>query len=679
MATAAGYYPRPRRARGRVDDRRRRRLGRAVRGPEAVRDAGRAPGRWTGSSRRRERCRDGVVVVGAGRARCRRARASWRAARHAAESVRRGLAAVPADADDRLVHDAARPFAVAGAVRRGGRRRARRRRRRRAGLPVTDTVKRGRRRRRRGGARSTGRRSWPCRPRRRSGPTCCGAAHADRRRGHRRRLAGRGRRWPGGRRGRRGRQPQDHRARRPGVGPRTGSSPVTDALDRRCGRAGLRRPPLHRRPGPSGRWCSAGAVPRRARAGRPQRRRRRRPRRRRRAARRGRARRHRPALPRHRPALGGRRLDRAAARGRAARSAAAGWAAGQRRLHRRVRAPEARARGGPRWRRGLSDAVGAPVTVKGRRAEGLGALGPARGHRLLGRRPWCVGAAVSGRRGGERPDGAAAAGARGRRPPARPVAAGRRRARAAAREAGDRRRAGRRRAREGLGGEQVEGRQAVRELLARRPPQGARGLGGAATSRTPASSPTSSSWPPLDACPGAGGQPHASSRPRPAARRPGRAGQGRTAPEADLDDLLAALRPGRPRSSSPSTASPTRATSAPCCARPRAPGVTGVVLPRHRAVHVTPTVAKAAAGAIEHLPIAVVRGLPAALQTVATQPASGSWASTTPPTGAVRPRRPRRRADRARARRRGRRACRGWSGSGATSSSSIPMRGACRR
>ncbi|HUS62130.1 MAG TPA: 23S rRNA (guanosine(2251)-2'-O)-methyltransferase RlmB [Acidimicrobiales bacterium] len=42
-------------------------------------------------------------------------------------------------------------------------------------------------------------------------------------------------------------------------------------------------------------------------------------------------------------------------------------------------------------------------------------------------------------------------------------------------------------------------------------------------------------------------------------------------------------------------------------------GVTGVVLPRHRAVHVTPAVAKAAAGAIEHLPIAVVAGLPAAM------------------------------------------------------------------
>jgi 23S rRNA (guanosine2251-2'-O)-methyltransferase len=43
-------------------------------------------------------------------------------------------------------------------------------------------------------------------------------------------------------------------------------------------------------------------------------------------------------------------------------------------------------------------------------------------------------------------------------------------------------------------------------------------------------------------------------------------------------------------------------------------GVSGVVLPRHRAAHVTPAVAKAAAGAIEHLPMAVVAGLPSALE-----------------------------------------------------------------
>jgi 23S rRNA (guanosine2251-2'-O)-methyltransferase len=42
-------------------------------------------------------------------------------------------------------------------------------------------------------------------------------------------------------------------------------------------------------------------------------------------------------------------------------------------------------------------------------------------------------------------------------------------------------------------------------------------------------------------------------------------------------------------------------------------GATGVVLPRHRAAHVSPTAAKAAAGAIEHLSLALVPGIPAAL------------------------------------------------------------------
>jgi 23S rRNA (guanosine2251-2'-O)-methyltransferase len=41
-------------------------------------------------------------------------------------------------------------------------------------------------------------------------------------------------------------------------------------------------------------------------------------------------------------------------------------------------------------------------------------------------------------------------------------------------------------------------------------------------------------------------------------------------------------------------------------------GATGVVLPRHRSAHVTPTVTKAAAGAVEHLPWALVAGLASA-------------------------------------------------------------------
>jgi 23S rRNA (guanosine2251-2'-O)-methyltransferase len=51
-------------------------------------------------------------------------------------------------------------------------------------------------------------------------------------------------------------------------------------------------------------------------------------------------------------------------------------------------------------------------------------------------------------------------------------------------------------------------------------------------------------------------------------------------------------------------------------------GVTGVVLGRHRSVHVTPTVAKAAAGAIEYVPLALASGIPAAMQTLA---AAGVW------------------------------------------------------
>lgn len=43
-------------------------------------------------------------------------------------------------------------------------------------------------------------------------------------------------------------------------------------------------------------------------------------------------------------------------------------------------------------------------------------------------------------------------------------------------------------------------------------------------------------------------------------------------------------------------------------------GVTGVLLPKHRAVHVTPTVAKASAGAVEHVPMCIVSGLPTALR-----------------------------------------------------------------
>lgn len=42
-------------------------------------------------------------------------------------------------------------------------------------------------------------------------------------------------------------------------------------------------------------------------------------------------------------------------------------------------------------------------------------------------------------------------------------------------------------------------------------------------------------------------------------------------------------------------------------------GVTGVVLGRHRSAHVSPTATKTAAGAVEHVPISLVGGIPASL------------------------------------------------------------------
>ena len=44
-----------------------------------------------------------------------------------------------------------------------------------------------------------------------------------------------------------------------------------------------------------------------------------------------------------------------------------------------------------------------------------------------------------------------------------------------------------------------------------------------------------------------------------------------------------------------------------------AAGATGAVVPRHRSALLSPAAVKAAAGAVEHLPIALVGGVPAAL------------------------------------------------------------------
>lgn len=45
-------------------------------------------------------------------------------------------------------------------------------------------------------------------------------------------------------------------------------------------------------------------------------------------------------------------------------------------------------------------------------------------------------------------------------------------------------------------------------------------------------------------------------------------------------------------------------------------GASGLVIGRHRTAHLSPAAVKAAAGAVEHLPVATVSGIPAALETL---------------------------------------------------------------
>ena len=93
----------------------------------------------------------------------------------------------------------------------------------------------------------------------------------------------------------------------------------------------------------------------------------------------------------------------------------------------------------------------------------------------------------------------------------------------------------------------------------------------------------------------------------------------RALPEADLDDLArTALTPAQgPARARPFLLAVDGVTDphnlGALLRSAEAAGATGAVLARHRAVHVTPTVAKAAAGAVEHVPMALVAGMPAAL------------------------------------------------------------------
>jgi len=81
-------------------------------------------------------------------------------------------------------------------------------------------------------------------------------------------------------------------------------------------------------------------------------------------------------------------------------------------------------------------------------------------------------------------------------------------------------------------------------------------------------------------------------------------------PEADLDDLLAdraAFLVALDGVTDPGNLGAVLRTA-------EAAGATGAVLPRHRSARLSPAAVKAAAGAVEHLPIATVAGVPAALE-----------------------------------------------------------------
>jgi 23S rRNA (guanosine2251-2'-O)-methyltransferase len=172
-----------------------------------------------------------------------------------------------------------------------------------------------------------------------------------------------------------------------------------------------------------------------------------------------------------------------------------------------------------------------------------------------------------------------------------------------------------------LGGEQVEGRHAVRELLAarRRPVRQiwlAEGVDPAPILDEIEALAEASSVPIRTVN---------STRLRQAASTD--APQGVLAfadplPESDLDQLATA-QPGQPTPflivvdglTDPHNLGALLRTAQ--CA-----GATGAILPRHRSAHVTATVAKAAAGAIEYLPMAVVPGIPSALARLAD---AGVW------------------------------------------------------
>lgn len=160
--------------------------------------------------------------------------------------------------------------------------------------------------------------------------------------------------------------------------------------------------------------------------------------------------------------------------------------------------------------------------------------------------------------------------------------------------------------REGLGGDQVEGRHAVRELLA----------AGRRRVRTVWLSNAAEPSPLLDEIAELAGRTLRLTSPeRIASLARTEAPQGVVAfaepiPEADLAELLDD--PGAFLVALDGVTDPGNFGAVLRSAETA--GATGVIVPRHRAAAVTPSVTKAAAGAVEHVPIALVSGIPAALE-----------------------------------------------------------------
>ena len=163
----------------------------------------------------------------------------------------------------------------------------------------------------------------------------------------------------------------------------------------------------------------------------------------------------------------------------------------------------------------------------------------------------------------------------------------------------------------GLGGQQVEGRQAVRELLI----AGRRRIQEIWLSSELAEDESVADLVELARV---GRVPVAHvAKAKLEARAKSEAPQGVIAfaaelPEADLDELLRGRRGQRPFLVAVDGVTDPGNLGA-ILRSCEGAGVDGVLIPRHRAVHVTPTAAKAAAGAVEYVPIALIGGLPAML------------------------------------------------------------------